>query len=590
MSLFSSLYTSSAGMLSQTRSTQLISENIANMTTTGYKRSNAAFQDYVTGNKSTISDSGSVGSTRVNRISQQGGVQQTSSNLDLAVVGNGFFVVHADPTDPLGEDLYTRNGTFGLDAEGLMKNTAGYTLYGWAYDANGVVDSSALVPVDLDLLATQSRPTTYGEMTLNLDEGESAYDSHLFTPASELPVTSQAAHFTRSMTVYDSNGAERKIYFEFRRIVGPMAHFAGRAPIDRTDALVDPLGPTPGIANNDIFSISDGTNTLDITLVSGTPNAALNEAQTLQDVIDLINNYQGAGTSDLFSASLSEDGYLQVRANDPTVSLDLSGSAASVLGSTGLNIVADPGDADYVFEPEADLLTDGTANPNQTSFPSFANTNDPNPFGWWEMSVLTIDPANPSGTTQVEVRKGLINFNGDGTLNAVADASGAYSLDLSGLDFDSGDATENIDMTFDMTRFTQYSGAYTVGFSDQNGAPIGTLVDTEITREGDVLAVFSNGLKVEAFRIPLATFVNPDGLERIDGTAFRASSTSGDVTVSDALTGGAGAIQANALENSNVDLSEEFSGLIVSQRAYSLNGQVINAVDEMTQTLSRLKG
>ena len=96
MGLFNSLYTGASGMLAQSYSTERISENIANTSTVGYKRSDTAFHDLLqTQTRYSGRVTGGVRGTEVQRVNRQGAIQQTDSHLDLSITGNGFFLVRA---------------------------------------------------------------------------------------------------------------------------------------------------------------------------------------------------------------------------------------------------------------------------------------------------------------------------------------------------------------------------------------------------------------------------------------------------------------------------------------------------------------
>lgn len=132
-----SLQIAGTGMLAQQTNVEVISNNIANMSTTGYKRRRAEFQDLLYQNMRRVgsqsSESGSllpagaqvglgVKTSAIYRIGEQGSLQQTENRFDLAVRGNGFFQVQL----PSGEVAYTRDGTFGLSAEGQMVTAEGF--------------------------------------------------------------------------------------------------------------------------------------------------------------------------------------------------------------------------------------------------------------------------------------------------------------------------------------------------------------------------------------------------------------------------------------------------------------------------------
>jgi flagellar hook protein FlgE len=240
-----------------------------------------------------------------------------------------------------------------------------------------------------------------------------------------------------------------------------------------------------------------------------------------------------------------------------------------------------------VFEPEAPItptaVTTYRSNdpyPRQSDFPSIAETNSPNTQGWWEVRIL-----DPGG---VELTKGLVNFGGDGTLNASTDSDGEINISLENIDWFNGSAIQDIDI--DVSRFSQFSGNYDVIFSDQNGAELGLRTGVEITRDGTVVARFSNGASADLYRVPLTTFANANGLTEVSGTAYTESEESGEENLREAGTGGAGFVEPSTLEASNVDLADEFARLIVSQRAFGAGTRTINTVDQMTQDLLSLRG
>lgn len=118
------------------------------------------------------------------------------------------------------------------------------------------------------------------------------------------------------------------------------------------------------------------------------------------------------------------------------------------------------------------------------------------------------------------------------------------------------------------------------------GAPaVGALVGVEIDDEGRIIASYATGEEIVLYRLPLALFVNPEGLAEARGTAFQSTSTSGAPVLAAPLEGRAGAIESAAVEISTVDIGQEFSILIETQRAYSTNARVISLADELWRTL-----
>lgn len=119
-------------------------------------------------------------------------------------------------------------------------------------------------------------------------------------------------------------------------------------------------------------------------------------------------------------------------------------------------------------------------------------------------------------------------------------------------------------------------------------ATLGPLTSVSIDADGYVNATYANGETHALFRIPLALFVNPDGLEEAARTAFRNTTLSGDARLSAARSGAAGSIEGSAIEISTVDIGQEFSTLISTQRAYSTASRVISTADELWRTLVRV--
>lgn len=173
-----SLDIAGTGMQAQATNVEVISNNIANMTTTGFKRRRAEFQDLIYQNLrrvgSNSSDSGSVvpagaqvglgvKTAAIYRINEQGNLQQTSNAFDMAIRGNGFFQV----TLPSGETAYTRDGTFALSAEGQIVTADGYVVQpGVTVPANATnvtINASGQVQVTLD---GQTAPALVGQIQL----------------------------------------------------------------------------------------------------------------------------------------------------------------------------------------------------------------------------------------------------------------------------------------------------------------------------------------------------------------------------------------------------------------------------------------
>jgi len=205
-----SLDIAGTGMQAQQTNVEVISNNIANMTTTGFKRERAEFQDLIYQNLrrvgSNSSDTGTivpsgaqvglgVKTAAIYRINEQGNLQQTSNTLDMAIQGNGFFQV----TMPDGETAYTRDGTFSLSPDGTIVTADGYTVQPGLAIPTAATSVSINTSGQLQVtLQGQTAPTTVGQLQLASfpnDTGLAAQGDNLFlqTAASGAPVTGNPA-------------------------------------------------------------------------------------------------------------------------------------------------------------------------------------------------------------------------------------------------------------------------------------------------------------------------------------------------------------------------------------------------------------
>lgn len=601
MGLFGALFTGVSALSAQSQNTAIISNNIANVNTTGFKRSEAAFFSLVTteGNSSRYSP-GTVTANRLQRVNQQGAITQSTSATDASISGNGFFAVKRDSDDSaLTEYLYTRNGQFSEDSQGFLRNSAGFYLYGWPIDQAGDLpsnqgDLTSLVPIDVAFLGGLTRPTNVAEMAVNLDSAEADI---LLTDLGTSP-----ADFSRSLTVYDTLGNPQPMTFEFTKVYGPQATAAStNTNLTATDEMVNDLGLNLGEQFTITIDVDDGTGTGTATTttrtyeITDTDGAALPPGVDVMvfdigDIIDDINtNLTGA------TAFLGNDGEIVIQHDDFVHDL---GATVAVPQLTIAEVGAGTALASLGFTTgtySSTNIADGTqgtfsnGNPAPDSpqyssgdFPSYQFLpGDPryNARGWWNVTIR--DPSNNQLTT------GLINYNGDGTINALPDTDGNIDIELNNVNWNNGSEPQSF--TVDIERFSQFSSDYTVLFSDQDGAELGLRTGIEIDREGFVIAQFSNGASAVLYKLPLVTFANANGLQEVSGTAYTKTEDSGEENLREAGSGGAGFVEPSTLENSNVDLADEFALLIVAQRAYSAGTKVINTVDQMTQELLQLR-
>lgn len=198
----------------------------------------------------------------------------------------------------------------------------------------------------------------------------------------------------------------------------------------------------------------------------------------------------------------------------------------------------------------------------------------------WDVTATVPDPANPSGPP-LNVGTTSLTFAPDGS------TPNPPTFTLAGLP---GQWTTQPTVTLGDAdqALTQYASLNTLAALGQDGAPVGALQSFTISPDGVITGVFSNGRSQAIGQIALATFNNPEGLEKAGSSMFRTTVNSGLAQVGVAGSG-RGVLAGGTLEMSNVDLAQEFTNLIVAQRGFQANSRVISTSDELLQDLVNLK-
>jgi flagellar hook protein FlgE len=181
------------------------------------------------------------------------------------------------------------------------------------------------------------------------------------------------------------------------------------------------------------------------------------------------------------------------------------------------------------------------------------------------------DAAGSVGTT------GTLTFDGAGNLTSPTGSVGGISF--TGL----ADGASNMNFSWNLSSITQTASSSNVAGATQDGYGSGSYQDFSVDGNGVVQANFSNGQSQVIGQVAVATVANMQGLQATNNTAFLATQASGPVVIGTPGTAGRGTIEDKALESSNVDVSTEFSALIVAQRAFEANSKSITTFDQATQ-------
>jgi flagellar hook protein FlgE len=214
----------------------------------------------------------------------------------------------------------------------------------------------------------------------------------------------------------------------------------------------------------------------------------------------------------------------------------------------------------------------------------------------WNWNFTAEDDAgNPLGDAAGAAPRGQITFGQDGVLNppmpdpvpspAPAGVNGLGFIPAADLAWGNGSADTAVSLTFDTT---QFNSASTIISQDQNGYAAGNLTNVGINGEGIIIASYSNGEQVKISNLVLAKFSNPGGLELVGSNMYVGTSKSGPARAG--LPGPElGKIFTNSLEQSNVDMGQQFVKMITIQRGFQANSKIITTVDELLGDLINLK-
>lgn len=291
---------------------------------------------------------------------------------------------------------------------------------------------------------------------------------------------------------------------------------------------------------------------------TGTLTSKLNGLPVLGYLPDATGNIS-SNTTQLMKIQITED----VRSITPqaTTEVVLSGNISSALND-GESVVRIATVYDVNGDTHRVLITFTKTGLNNWS---------------WTARLETDDPSESRGD-------GTIEFNDNGTISA--GHTGTVTIPAGALPL-----VESTDLVFtlDFNGVRQFADETSVAVLRQDGLPKGELDGISIDRSGTLIGSYSNGLIKELGRIALARFENPPGLLKVGDTMFAESVNSGDAVIGMANTSGLGAIMSNSLEMSNVDLSNEFTEMIITQRGFQANSRIITSTDEMLQELVNLK-
>lgn len=552
-----SLFSGVSGLRSHQVAMDVESNNIANVNTIGYKYSRANFADLLAQtNTIATAPQGSTGGTNavqvglgtsinsMTRIHSQGSIQNSDKNTDVAIQGDGFFVVSAD--DGVSYK-YTRSGDFKFDADGNFVDTNGYIVQGWTRDeTTGRVDSTTPISnIKIEPgLTTPANSSTEINIKANLNSGSSVdqISAGIGTDIMQFMFDANGDAYnlvdaTDTVTITTTVGG----------VVTPttLTYGAGN-DFSTFEELRADIATTLGVLDTDVTITAEGK--LNVTgLAAGTTVAFTSSNQRLSDSLTALNGIY----------------------TDPTTQRN-SGTINAAVHAASIDIY------DSLGSKHAVKFDFRKISANEWHF----DVTVPNPSTLTGASVATPNILNdPSQTIIFDSNGGLTAFN-------------PTSIDFTGNNGSAAPQTVLLDFGTPGGGFdgiVSYDSASSTGGISQDGFAGGDLLGIGINQSGTLIGSFSNGRSFSLAQIGMSKFANNEGLVGDGGNVFLQSANSGDPIIGTAATSGRGFIQSSALEASNVDLSKSLTNLIIIQRGYQANGKTITTSDTLLETLIGLK-
>jgi flagellar hook protein FlgE len=564
MGLTSALNTSLNGLALNETTIDVLGNNIANAGTNGFKTSSVRFQTQLSrtlsvGSRPTESTGGTnprqiglgASVSVISRDFTQGSISNSTSPSDLAIQGNGFFILDG----PNGR-VYSRNGNFSLNSDSQLVNDQGMFVQGYTVDNN------------FNLITTQLSPLT--------------------------------------VPIGDLNVAQRTTQLSMGGALLPTGELATRGSINTSAVLRDatiapPGGPATGttllsnvrdIAGNTLFTVGE-TLTFQPRKGGRTIDPVEFAVTATSDVDDLMTYFQDTLA-------------IQTQADDATIPNDATtaGSPGVSINSSGqIVIVGNSGAVNDLSMTVGDLISDGTvvtlpftksatANGESTGTDFVVYDSLGQPVNVRLTAVL--QERNPSETiyrwfieSSEDSRQDVAIATGELKFDSLGRVSGGGSVPFS-LERTNTAAVSPMQIT---ANFTGISGISTeaagsrLNLTSQDGTAPGTLQSFVIDESGVINGVFDSGIIRNLGQVTLSRFANPNGLIEDGSTTFKEGVSSGAPILVQPGTFGVGTIRAGAIELSNTDIGKNLVDLIVSSTNYRGNARVIGSVQQLVDEL-----
>ncbi|MHC4642959.1 MAG: flagellar hook protein FlgE [Planctomycetota bacterium] len=553
-----------SGLQAHQRMLDVAGNNLANINTIGYKSSRIIFSELLAQTlKRASAPTSTIGGINPQQIgsgvqvggitpdTSQGNLIRTNSPLDLAIEGEGYFVLSDG-----SRNVYSRAGAFAVDAgSNLVDPSTGYIVQriGTVGESDGFQtpgDTNTKVPYDVAMPASATSEIKVA--------GNLSADAMLETAQTNV---------LRSDTAYTTSGNSAL----GGTLISDLDQFSGAFGAVDTDGKLYVTGIAPdGTAITDAVGLDVGA------------------ATTLNDVLAYIETQYGAAN---VTASISNgrivitddaSGYSQT-----DISLSYTGSADGTDSVTmpGYFEIATVGGEEV---KNFNIIAYDSQGGSHVLSGAFVKTDTVN---LWDL-VLTSISGNITDMTSDNRRIEGIEFNGsDGSfagLNTGIGDTAQFTVSFA------HDPSNPQVITVDMGTQGQYNGltqfarSSTAVAKEQDGYQTGELSSVSVSSEGYIIGSFTNGIKKNLAAVQLALFKNPSGLESVGNGYFTSSVNSGEPIATQGLIGGAGMIHGGSLEKSNADVASLFVSMIEAQNGYHANARTIKIANDMLKELTNL--
>ncbi len=635
-----------SGLSIASKALDAISNNVSNSGTVGYKQAGAQFADVFAASLSAGSSTQVGIGASVATVAQQftqGNISTSSSTLDLAVKGQGFFRMSDN-----GAITYTRNGQFHVDKNGYVVNSSGLRLTGNTYDAKGLpngvggdirlsygdadpkatteagynvnLDSRSTSPAALTVATLYGTgvPATVGtplvltaannQLTIAVDGEASATvtipagsyaDSSSLVAALQTAID-QTSLKNRVVASSDSNGVLSLASERGGRLSSLLVSGSAAA------GLKIPAGTTVNGSNAVVATLSSAsvapftiapvpaagtTSTLSIAVDGGAAIPVTINAATYPDSASLVAALQTAVNATALNGKVvvgaDADGRITFSSTlaGGQSSMAVTGGVATDLAMPTFTATANSGgfsitDPTSYTSTTSQTVYDSLGNPHTQSL-YFVKTAQANK---WDV-YTSLDGGFPP---EIDPITGLhspttVSFDSNGWLLTPKTIATTYTVTTG--------ATRDLTITVDLNNSTQFGNSFGVSSLSQDGYKPGTLSGLTVEPDGTILGNFSNGQSRTMGQVLLTNFRNPNGLVSVGANQWQWTPEAGAVDGAGAPpgTGTLGVLQSAAIEESNVDLTSELVNMITQQRAYQANAQSIKTQDQILQTLVNLR-